>query len=174
MESWKDIKGYEGYYQISDLGNVKSLERKSKGLSGSIRILKERLLRPSGGTGNYLKVVLVKNCNVKSFRCHVLVAQAFLGHLPDGTHRICVDHIDCDIHNNKVENLQLLSSRENLSKDKGSKNSSSKYLGVHWNKKSSKWMSQIFVNGKSEYLGYFTDEKEAGEAYKNRLKEITK
>jgi ribosomal protein L15E len=71
---------------------------------------------------------------------------AFLNHTPCG-YKIVVDHIDNNIKtDNRLENLQLITQRENVSKD--IKNTSSKYIGVCWHKKAKKWRSSIQINGK--------------------------
>ena len=69
-EIWKDVQGYEGYYQVSNLGRVKSLERKSK----LNRKIKERILAPREHTGGYLRVQLSR----KDFYIHRLVAETFI------------------------------------------------------------------------------------------------
>lgn len=70
MEIWKDIDGYEGLYQISNEGNVKSLNYSHTG--------KERLLKPASNRGGYLHVQLCKDGKVKHHTVHRLVAQAFI------------------------------------------------------------------------------------------------
>ena len=91
-EIWKDIKGYEGMYQISNLGRVKSLKR------GGVRILK--LNKKKRG---YIDVVLSKKGNVKTIRVHRLVALAFL---KNKNKYPCINHIDNCPSNNQVVNLE--------------------------------------------------------------------
>jgi len=158
-EIWKDVPGYEGYYQVSNLGNVKSL-----------KFSKEKLLIPCFNSVGYLTVNLYKNGDIKMFQIHQLVAIAFLNHIPDGTNKIVVDHINNIPTDNRLENLQLISNRENLSKDK--KNTSSKYTGVSWHKKNKKWLARIRINGNRKHLGYFINEIEASNAYQNTLKNL--
>ena len=162
QEEFRSIPGYEGYYEVSNFGNVKSL--------GNDTSRKEKILRTNlnGSIGRgYYGTILCKDGKLKRFSTHVLVAMAFLGHVPDG-HKIVVDHIDNNRLNNHVSNLQLISHRENLSKDK--KNGSSKYPGVCWHKATNKWVSYININGKKKQLGLFTSEEEAHEAYQKALK----
>ena len=97
-----------------------------------------------------------------------IMAIAFLSHKPCG-HKIVVDHIDNNKLNNKLYNLQLITHRENISKDK---KGSSKYTGVCWHKIKNKWQSSIAINGKIKYLGIFTNEIEAAQAYQNELKKL--
>lgn len=168
-EIWKDIPDYEGYYQVSNLGRVKSLERKCIANSyGGIKLKKEKILSPSFNKG-YLYVVLYFNRNKKTKSIHQLVAMAFLGHTPCG-YKIVVDHINNIKTDNRIENLQLISNRENSSKDK--KNMYSKYTGVSWDKSKNKWKAQIRINGESKHLGIFENEIDASNAYNKILKTI--
>jgi hypothetical protein len=146
-EFWKDIPNYKGLYKVSNLGRVKSLERKIMRRNGRVQTVAEKILKNK--ETKYLSVSLCKDNNVKTAHIHKLVAMAFLGHVPNG-HKLVVDHIDNDRLNNNVDNLQLISHRENSSKDK---TGTSKYTGVSWNK-----------------IGYFYTESAAAEAYQNELK----
>lgn len=166
MEIWKDIKGYEGLYQVSNLGNIKSLERKAKHFRGGDLIVKEKLLKLNKDSTGYFAVGLSKNGIVKSHKVHQLVVNEFLNHKPNG-HNIVVDHINNIKIDNRLENLQLISHRENSSKDK--KGYSSKYVGVCWNKNLNKWMSSVQINGKIKHIGYFISEYDAHLAYQNKL-----
>ena len=100
-EIWKDIVGYEGLYQVSNLGNVKRL----KGYKGRGKgyIVEEHLIKPSINSNGYQNVVLCKNGKTKTFSMHRLVAIAFLDNsdnLPE------VNHKDEDKTNNCVDNLE--------------------------------------------------------------------
>lgn len=108
METWKDIKGYEGYYQISNLGRVKSVERVYK-TKLSYRTVPERIRTPVNANG-YLYCELWKEGNHKRFAVHRLVAQAFIenpGGLPH------VNHKDGNKQNNAVSNLEWCTQSEN-------------------------------------------------------------
>ncbi len=168
MEIFKDIPDYEGIYQVSNLGRVKSLERTVTHSSGSFMVLKERFLTLILNAG-YYNVNLSKHGKPKAFNVHVLVAMTFLNHTPRGM-EIVVDHIDNDKLNNNTSNLQLTSNRHNTTKDR--KGGSSEYIGVSWSKANSKWRAAITLNGKTKYLGYYTCELKAAEAYQNALKNI--
>jgi hypothetical protein len=170
-EEFRPIPGYEGYYEVSNFGNVKSLKREFLINGKYPSTVKEKILKPLliGSIGKqYYALGLYKDGKGVTMRIHILVAMVFLGHVPDGTHKIVVDHIDNNKLNNHVSNLQLISQRENLSKDK--KNGTSKYTGVSWRKASNKWRSQIRVGDKNKDLGCFTSEEEAHEVYQNALK----
>lgn len=155
MEEFRDIKGYEGSYQISSLGRVKSLKYN-----------KERFLAIANDSYGYEIVTLSKEGKHKTFTIHRLLAVAFLGHIPCG-YTVVVDHIDNNFKNNSLDNLQLITHRENLSKDK--KGGSSKYSGVWFDKRSKKWESKISINGKQKYLGRFNCETAAYLAYQSVL-----
>lgn len=159
VEVWKDIPEFEGMYQVSNLGNVRSLK------FNKIKVLKKSI----NSRGRY-RVNLCKN-GYKLSNCKIsqLSAMAFLNHRPCG-HKIVVDHIDNNKENDKLYNLQLISNRENTIKD--TMRGSSKYVGVSWHKIQNKWRTSIYIKGKVKHLGYFTDEKKAAQAYKNELKKI--
>lgn len=105
-EVWKDIKGYEGLYQISNLGRVKSLPRQYKKRFLNKEIIKVPTKLPKG----YLKVGLSKNGKVKYYFIHRLVAEMFINKV-DG--KECVNHKDCNPSNNRVDNLEWCSYIEN-------------------------------------------------------------
>lgn len=104
-EVWKDIEGYEGCYQISSLGRVKSLPR-GKGSRSHPHILAPRY----DGKG-YTRVQLFKHNKGTDKKVHRLVAYAFLGEPPEG--RTTINHIDGKHDNNRVSNLEWTSQLEN-------------------------------------------------------------
>ena len=158
-EIWKDVPNYEGLYQVSNLGNVKSLKFNHNNY--------EKIMKPTND-GKYYVLNLYKNKVMKRFRVHNLIAITFLKLKTDKN--LIIDHIDNNPLNNNVNNLQQISYRENNSKDK--KGGTSKYIGVSFNKKSGKWQSMIVVKGKHIYLGLYEDELKASNAYQNKLKTI--
>lgn len=170
MEIYKDIKGFENYYQVSNLGNVRSLDRYiSNGKSMFLK--KGQNISKCVNNYGYLRVGLQKNGIQKHYTVHVLVASVFLRYIINGKNDIVVDHINNDKKDNRVVNLQLLTNRENLSK---TKRGSSKYTGVHLHKSSKKWHSNIYVDGNRIYLGSFNTEIEAYNKYLDELKKINK
>lgn len=169
-ETWKDIPGYEGLYQVSDLGRVRSLDREVKDSRWGRQRRKGRVLKPGQNEKGYLKVVLSKNGKTKNQKIHQLVAISFLNHDPKDS-KLVVDHIDNDKNNNRLYNLQLVTNRENASKDRNGYTSN--YVGVYWEKQTKKWRAAIYVNGKSIKLGRFDSEYEAHLAYQNELAKIS-
>lgn len=112
MELWKDIKGYEGRYQVSNLGRVKSLSREMfNGVStykSKERILKERIAKDKS---HYATVSLRKDGRSSTKAIHRLVAEAFIPKV-EGKHY--VNHKDENKLNNLVENLEWVTPSENL------------------------------------------------------------
>ena len=106
MEIWKDIKGYEGLYQISNYGNVKRLERT---LSDG-RQLKELIFKLNISGDGYIMVGLTKDSVRQFYYVHRLVAEHFI---PHDESKYEVDHIDTDRTNNVVDNLRWVTRSEN-------------------------------------------------------------
>lgn len=85
VETWKPVVGYEGMYEVSDLGRVKSCERMCLNRYGNgYKRVAERMLRPSTDIGGYKKVTLAANGNVRNVAVHLLVLVAFAGARPEG------------------------------------------------------------------------------------------
>jgi hypothetical protein len=168
MEEFRDVPGYEGLYQVSNLGNVKSLARETSNGKGFF-ISKEIIRKPTNDNKGYLHLLLSKDAKLKSFKVHKLVAMAFLNHTPCGM-KLVIDHINDNKLDNRVENLQIVTSRFNTYKTKVKY--SSKYKGVSWHKKANKWSASIHINGKGFHLGLFTCELAASLAYQNKLKTL--
>ena len=99
FEEWRDIKGYEGLYQISNYGRVKSLDRIVRhGKGNYCRVIKSRILKNNIENNGYYCVVLSKNGKTKTYTVHNLVAFTFL---PNPNNLPCVDHKD----GNKLNNI---------------------------------------------------------------------
>ena len=169
MEIFKDVKGYEGLYQISNYGNCKSLKRYVSHHRGGKRLIKERILKKYKNKEGYELLCLTKNGTQKTRTVHQLVAESFLNHKPN-RHKLVVNHIDFNRNNNHLSNLEVITQRENTNR-KHCK-SSSKYVGVSWHKQHEKWSSRITINSNTVNLGSFSTEIEASEVYQNKLKTL--
>lgn len=171
MEEFRDIIGYEGLYMVSNLGNVKSLSKKWISGNGGNRSHQEIIMKSfvTGKNRNYYALSLSKNGKSKLIAVHLLVAKTFLNHTPNGN-KLVIDHINNDQSDNRLENLQIVTNRENISKD--IKYKTSKYTGVSWDKERSKWKAEIRIDKIKYFLGRFSTELEAHQEYQNKLKEI--
>ena len=154
-EVFKSIKNYEGMYEVSDLGRVKSFHKPE----GTI-------LKTPIDVGGYKLVNLSIEGNSKTFKVHQLVAMAFLNHTPCG-HKVVVNHIDLDKTNNNVDNLETVTTREN-SNQKHLK-SASKYTGVVMVNNYTMFKAQIRINGDVISLGHYVNELDASDAYQIAL-----
>lgn len=170
IEIWKDIPGHEGLYQVSNLGRIKSLEKIKLNQGKNIFKTKEKILKLNPDGSGYLQCGLYKDNNNKNAKAHKLVAIAFLGHKPDGTTKIVVDHINNIKTDNKLKNLQLINHRENTNKDRISK--TSKHIGVCWGLEKEKWRVNMQINRKQIFLGYSECELEAAEMYQKALQNL--
>ena len=111
-EIWKDIKGFEGKYQVSNMGNVKSLERTVwNSARGYYKTVHERILKGRKTGNDYLQVLLSKDGKAKGYLVHRLVASAFCEN-PHGFKE--VNHIDEDKTNNCADNLEFCSRSYNM------------------------------------------------------------
>jgi hypothetical protein len=137
-EIWKDIPGYEGLYQASNLGKIRG---------------KRGLLKLSNSHKRYYYAQLTINGKNKSKSVHRLVALTFLGFS-----KLDVDHINGDKFDNRACNLRYLTARDNCLNKKNVK-------GYHYCKFTNKWKSEIRINNKKIWLGRFNTEQEALDAY---------
>lgn len=165
------IPGYEGIYEISNVGDIRSIDRTFQGYNGFYH-LKGKNLRPTTHICNgrkYLAVNLSRNGIVKSERVHRLMADSFL---PKDSNRTYVNHINGDSLNNAISNLERCSQRENVSHGRKGKGTS-KYIGVRFVKSRSKWAASVWLNGKNHPVGNtFLSEEQAHLAYKVKLVEL--
>ena len=110
-EIWKPIKDYEGLYEVSSIGRVRSLGREIIDSKGRKQCFKERILKLQYDRYGYLYVPLRNRDNRKKFKVHRLVAEAFIPN-PDNLPQI--NHIDGNKDNNKVENLEWCTNKYNV------------------------------------------------------------
>ena len=149
-EIWKDIKGYEGRYQVSNIGNVRS-------------VIRGKLLAPQPGPYGYLRVPLQTEGKQKYFPVHILVYEAFFGERHAELDYV-VDHKNNNKLDNRASNLQLLKDADNLRKDRHKKSGLPR--GVYYATNGGYYAS-IYRDKKHTYLGCFKTVKEAENAYKN-------
>lgn len=161
-EEWKAIQSCDSGYQVSSLGNVRSVNR----ISPRGRNLRGRNLSPGLGGNGYFTVALPVDGKFKSRTVHSLVAEAFMGPCPEGEE---VRHVCGDKSNNIVTNLEYGTRSQNNEdlKARGERyaqtNSTSGVRGVIWNARCQKWCVQVW-EGKSRkliYGGYFSTIPEA-------------
>lgn len=160
MEEWRSVKGYEGYYEVSSKGKVRSVDRVIKTANGIKRKYSGKILSQHLSDKNYPLISLYMNCNEKTYYVHKLVAISFLGHKPCGSKEE-VDHINGDRTDNSISNLRILSGEEHRKIKKHSIWGVSKYKYACWHKKNKKWLGSFSKNGKSYHVGYYESDKEA-------------
>ena len=163
-EQWKPVVGFEGLYEVSNLGRVKSLHYDKE------RIIKLTIKR------KYVIVVLVKNGKQKNLQVHRLVLIAFIGEPKVGQE---CDHIDRNSINNRLDNLRWATRAENCSNRNGYGKCKLKGVSIYdkYQKrkngtfsKSECIISQIYIKKERFHLGYYKTEEEAHEAYKQAFK----
>ena len=110
-KEWKEIKGYEGKYIVSNYGEVISLPRLKQNNSKKQYVEPKELSKHISSTNGYVYVLLCGKGKCKNVRLHKLVAEAFI---PNPEHKEQVNHIDGDKTNNKVENLEWCNNAENI------------------------------------------------------------
>lgn len=110
MEKWHPVIGYEGFYEVSNLGRVRSLDRNVTYRNGRNKDWRGQILKSSMTGSGYPGVELCRNGTGKTTLVHVLVAAAFIGPRPKGKH---VAHYDGDKSNPKLSNLRYASPTEN-------------------------------------------------------------
>lgn len=157
-EKWKAVVGYEGLYEISSFGRVKSLNR----LDSIGRVVEETIKAQHIGTTGYLSLTLSREGKKKTKAVHQLVAESFLGHTPDNYNGV-VNHIDNTKTNNRLDNLEVVSSRYNTQYSKPTE-------GVY--ERRNKFEVYIRIDDKKTYLGSYTSKEEALEVRDKKLQEI--
>ena len=159
-ECWRSIDGYINY-QVSNTGRVRNA------LSG--KILSEKRIDRYG----YVFMALCQDGIKKEHRVHKLVADHFIPK-PQGIVRLEVDHLDRNKTNNAVTNLMWKTSRQNKwNRDKIKRATSSKYIGVCFDKRDLVWKASVRLNdGRSKHLGLFHREKDAARAYNAKAHEL--
>lgn len=124
-EIWKDIPGYEGWYKVSNFGRVRSLDRYVNGKSSTKQIRKGRILKPCVHSCGYLYLTFSIEKKRKYLFIHRLVYEAFNGPIPEGMQ---VNHINENKTDNRLENLNLMTPKENINWGTHNKRVSEKHL----------------------------------------------
>ncbi len=163
-EFFKDIPNYNGRYQVSNLGRVKSIKNG-----------KERILKANSNEKRdrkYNKVCLYKDGKMTNNRVHTLVAKTFI----DSDYiskNLVVDHINNNQLDNRLINLQLLTRRQNDTKERVSETG---FTGVTTKTLVSgkiRYVSAISINNKRKHLGTFNTPEEASNKYQQELKKVS-
>lgn len=166
MEIWKPVKNYEGIYEISSYGNLRSVDRQCIYKNGTTKLLKGKPKKLQYIQDKYVITTLSKNNTLKTFTVHSLVAEAFLPRIANKTQ---INHIDGNKHNNHIENLEWVTPSENklhafqtgLQKRTGI----SKYHNVTYYdnpiRPKRKWRASIRHKGKNYGLRTFLTEEDA-------------
>jgi len=167
-EIWKDVKGYEGLYQVSNVGRVKSLPKEwVTGINNAKRKHNGLILRLNTNGRGYYVVGLYKDGKEAKRTVHQLVAIAFLDHAPSGM-ELVVNHINFNRTDNRVENLEIVTQRENANKKH--LKSTSQYVGVYESR--ALWRSEIRIHGKKVHIGSYNSEHAAGKARQVALEHL--
>jgi len=172
-EIWKPIPEYEGLYEISSWGNVKSLGRWVRARGLSMRFNPSVILSINY-TALYPQICLSKRNSKKTYRVHVLMGKVFFSDVDVSAGVYIINHKDLDKKNNYLLNLEVINRRENSSHYHiYNDGKTSIFVGVSFDKSKPKkpWVASIFCEGKTRKLGNFVFEKEAYEVYINFLKE---
>lgn len=167
VEIWKDIAGFEGLYQVSNLGQVKALERLVTNNGGS-QHKHEKILKQNRTVNARCVVVLCKDGKTYSWMVHRLVADAFI---PNPENKPVVDHIDTNPFNNKVENLRWVTQKENCNNPLTKKHNSEAKMGhPYWGRNHTDKEKEKISNGLKGRTFSEKHRKKLSEAAKAREK----
>lgn len=109
-EIWKEIKGYEGYFEVSNLGNFRSKDRMVKYKQSGMRLYPGKSLKTETIVEGYQRIVLMKEARKKRYMCHRLVAETFV---PNPENKPYVNHINGIKSDNRACNLEWVTQSEN-------------------------------------------------------------
>lgn len=153
-EEWTTIKGYD--YFVSTYGQIENART-------------GELLKPNINTHGYYIVQLYKNSKGKTITIHRLVANAFL---PNPENKRCIDHINNDRLDNRLENLRYATHSENGMNRSISSSNTSGIKGISWYKSINKWRALIKINGKKKHIGLYKTLEEAQKARQEYANEL--
>lgn len=161
MEIWKLVPEYETY-EVSNLGRLRRVERTNK----VGKKIESYYLQGWKDNRGYIRTELTNDFGTKGLGMHQVVAMGFLNHKPC-KYELVINHINFKTNDNRLENLEVVTSRENCNMKH--LKSTSKYTGVCWSGKMKKWRATIIYNEKQYNLGLFNDELLASEYYEKAL-----
>ena len=159
-EEWRQIQGYEGLYEVSNLGRVKSLKR---GKCNNEKLLKLR----EGNRGGYLVVILYKDKKRTTYNVHKLVAMTFI---PNPENKPFIDHINTIRTDNRVENLRWVTERENANNELTKKHISESKKGHKVSEETKKKISTINKGRKLTDI----QKNKLGESHKKKVVQLNK
>lgn len=169
-EYWLPIQGWQGLYEVSNLGRIKSLRRQI--LAGSRKyILRGRFLKQRCDKDGYLLVDLHNQGNVVTFKVHRLVAEAFIENPQEKPQ---VNHKDGNRANNLLQNLEWVTDSENKYhrfSELQAPCGESGFYGVNWRADRGKWRAYTSLGG-YRHLGLFDDKEEAIKAAEKARREL--
>lgn len=171
-EEWRPVVGYEGLYEVSSFGSLKSLSRNVPYIN-TTKYIKGVTIKQSPNGYGYFSCSLCVNGIATCRQVHQLVAESFLGHVPSRD-LLVVDHVNGNRTDNRAINLRIVTTRENTSTcfRKNRNKYTSKYVGVNWHKGHGKWQSRITYSKKSYNLGFYDIEEDASNIYELALSHI--
>lgn len=175
QEIWKDIKEYEGLYQVSNLGRVKRLRHKVNSNNGG-RYTSEMYIKSTDNGNGYKKVGLSKNHKRKNYYVHRLVAEAFIKNENNFNE---INHLDYNRSNNNVENLEWIDRKSNVQysvKNRPDYTKATKWYGkyITKDKRYNLFYVRIYYKKEKIYLGTFKDITEAMKVRDEFLEKIKK
>lgn len=157
-EIWKDIPGYEGYYQASNLGRIKSLSKKHYLKNKTFYLTKEKILKQTKNSRGYLRVTL----NKKQYFVHRLVAITFISN--DNTEKNIINHKDCNPLNNCIENLEWCTNQENVDY----------MISLNRNKRTKVWLNNLHKSQEKSYKKVKGTNKNGDVIFLNNINEAKK
>lgn len=167
-EQWESIPEFPNYQFNPNTLEVKSIARDVP-FRWFNRPIKERILKPRETSGGYYQFVLTNESGTRGLQRSQISWLVQYGELPSkGIH---IDHINNNTKDDRIENLQLLTIRENTTKGKVLKGRDLP-IGVYWNESNKKYRVKIHINGKQVHLGYFDTIDKASLIYQKALAKI--
>lgn len=156
--------GLETNVEVTRCGNVRKVK-----VDWLLRNATKNFKIYKNSYGYFVIDIRIKKIGKKNLSIHQIVAITFLNHKTNG-HKLVIDHIDSDKLNNHIDNLRIVTHRENTSKERTIK--SGLPVGVTWHKATKKYRSRIRINGIETYLGLFNNIEDASNAYQKKLKSL--